>query len=197
MAYSPSLDSTNAILTLDQAKHFLGETGTGNDVTITSMVNMVSWKLNSLLNREVLARNQTEYHDGNGGIELWLRHPPVSGVTLYQDAAYAFGTDTIIASGDYVCWSDTGQIVLTGNIFLNGPKVIYATYSGGWAAASIPWEIQGAAWEMLTKSYDLQEHRSWATTSRSNDLGGMTAYNYQELESVKLAIAKYRKWVVS
>ena len=162
---------------------------TTSDDLLNDLINQASWYLNGETHRELKSRSQTEYHDGTGGYELWLRHPPISTVTLYQDSDRAFAAATEISSDDYVVYEDMGKLWLTGDSFLYDRYVIKVTYTGGYS--TIPYDLQRACRELVAQGYELLQHHAYSG-ERSNE-AGVTNYRLDDLPNVKAAIRRYRK----
>lgn len=196
MAYNASIDTDNTLLgaTLLEIKDFLGidPTDTSEDNVLTDLINEVSWSFNRECNRLFLTRSVTEYF-GGGGRVLWLRNPPVSGVTIYQDTERSFGSTTEVDSDTYDVDSN-GRVELITGVFLEGPRIIKATYSGGYADSSLPLDLRTAAKVRLARLYWLQRTSSFGTDSRSDDQGGQTGYRHEPLPIEMAAINKYRRY---
>jgi hypothetical protein len=195
VAYTATIDTANSLLgsSLDEINDWLGISGTGEANTVTNLVNETSWHLNRACNREFLQRSQTEYYDAIGQSVLWLKNPPVATLVLYEDSAYAFGTDTVVAATDYNLDTDSGRLVLVGGTFGYGAGIIKATYTGGYADGSIPMDLRVAAKIRVERFYRLWKSSAMGTVSRSDDVGGQTGYMHTEHPAVTAVIAKYRK----
>ena len=166
-----------------------GELGdTTQDNLLTDYINQVSWLLNSMCDREIKSRVQTEYYDGPGGYMLYLDNPPVASLTLYQDSARAWATATLIAATDYVLYTETGKIWLTGTAFLDDARVIKAAYTGGWS--TIPYDLQGLCVQLIEKRYT--RRKSEGKTSTSDESGKSTSWDVYIDDYAKAVIAKYR-----
>jgi len=167
--------------------------GTINDATydemLNDLINQASWFLNAETGRELKSRSQTEYYDGHGGYELYLNHPPISGVTLNQDSDRTYASTTEIASTDYVVYEDEGKLWLTGTSFLFDRQVIKVVYTGGYS--TIPYDLQRACRELVAQGYELADHHAYSG-ERSNE-AGVTNYRLDQLPNVTAAIKKYRK----
>jgi hypothetical protein len=147
MAYTAVLDTDNSILgaDIDEIKDFLGVTGTDEDNLITDLVNEVSWTFNRDCNRLFLQRALTEYYDGELQYTLWLRNPPVEGLTLYEDYEREFAADTEIDDDDYVLEAESGRVTMLYSRLARGAGIIKATYTGGYDDEDIPLDLRMAA----------------------------------------------------
>ncbi len=164
------------------------------DNILIDEINGVSLAFSKGTHRKLVAQALTEFYDGPGGLVLYLRNPPISGLTLYQDTARAFAASTEIVSTDFALYTEEGRIYLTGETFLRDQFVIKATYTGGYS--TVPHDLQRAAVEWITQRYELNDHHAYSTDSRSEDKGGTTRYKHDELDSVKQAFLDYTRTVV-
>ena len=164
---------------------------THEDNILTDEINAVSFEFKRETHRVLVSQSLTEYYDSPGGTMLYLLNPPVTGLTLYQDAARAFAAASEISSDDYELEATTGRIYLTGTTFVNDRHVIKAAYTGGFT--TVPHDLQRAAVEWVTQRYELNDHHAYSTKGRSKDKGGTTTYMHEELPSVTAAIKRYTK----
>ena len=162
-----------------------------HDAKLNEIINRVSWRANSETQRQLKARSQTEYYDGCGGIELWLRNWPASGLTLYQDSDRTFASGAIIASGDFVLYEDSGRVVLTGTTFTQDFKIIKAEYTGGYS--TIPYDLQQEVIMEVARIFQSYEHKTFIASSRSTDLAGTTSYVVDERSAFKAALQNYTR----
>jgi hypothetical protein len=192
MAYTAAIDTTNTLLgtSLLEIKDFLGVADTTEDNVITDLINEVSWSFNRECNRLFLQRSVTEYFDGGGRV-LWLRNPPVTAVSIYQDSERSFAADTEIDDSDYDVDPTNGRVELIAGIFLSGQRIVKATYTGGYADSAIPLDLRNAAKVRLARLYLLQQSKALGTSSRSDDQGGQTGYQHDPLSIEKAAVMKY------
>ena len=172
--------------------------GTSGDITedgrITDLINDASWHLNGECDRELKSRSQTEYHDGNGGYLLYLNHPPISAVTLYQDSDRAWASTTEIASTDYVVYTEdnVGKIWLTGTAFLNDRRVIKVTYTGGFS--TIPHDLEMACVQIVGHQLLDFQQKAWNKDSIANDGGTTTFRDSSHGDFVEHTIHKYKRF---
>jgi hypothetical protein len=192
MAYTAVLDTTNSILgaDIDEIKDFLGVTGTDENNLITDLVNEVSWTFNRDCNRLFLQRALTEYYDGELQYNLWLRNPPVEGLTLYEDYEREFAADTEIDDDDYVLEAESGRVTMLYSRLARGAGIIKATYTGGYE--DMPFDLRMAAKLRAARLYLLGKSLAWGTTSRSDDQGGQTGYMHEASPTELEAVRKYR-----
>ena len=159
------------------------------DNLLIDYINQVSWLMNSLCDREIKARTQTEYYDTDGSYTLYLNHPPIASLQLYQDSERSFGTDTLIASTDYELYTERGMVYLTGTGFLHDRRTTKAVYTGGWS--TIPHDIQGLCLQLIEKRY--ARRRSEGKESTSDESGKAVTWGAFLDEYANAVIAKYRR----
>ena len=164
-----------------------------SDSIIIDLINDASWFFNGETHRKLKAQALTEYYDGPGGYVLYLKNPPISGLTLSQDSASprVWGADTVIASDDYELDTSEGRILLTGDVFSTELHVIQAAYTGGFS--TIPYDLQRVMVEMVAQNYLLTTHKSQATKSRSGDKGGTTSYLHELSPKVERVLERLKR----
>jgi len=165
-----------------------------HDAVLIDLINDASWWFKNETHRILKAQSLTEYYDGNGGYIMYLRNPPVTGLTLYQDSDRSFAAATEISSDDYELDGTSGRIFLTGDLFMSDRHVIKAVYTGGYA--TIPYDLQRAALEMVAQNFLLTDAKAQSAESRSDDKGGTTRYLHKMSDVVTRALNRYAKTVV-
>lgn len=188
-----TLDSTNALIGLAQVAAAIGSPSVDNDF-VNDLINAASWCANTMCDRKLKARDLTEYYDGDGDVVLLLQQRPVVSVTaLYQDAGRTFGADTEIDSGDYELYSERGKIVLTGTVFIVGPRVIKITYNAGYAI--VPHDLENAVLELVAYWYDHYKSKRVGIKSIARE-GRSVTYRDDIPGHVKDVFWDYKKIVV-
>jgi hypothetical protein len=74
-----SLDS-NALVTLAEAKTYLGISGSDDDTLLNSLINNSSTAIESYCDRNFIAQNYSEFYNGLGQRKLRLRNFPVTSI---------------------------------------------------------------------------------------------------------------------
>lgn len=95
--------------------------------------------------RRIVARQRTEYFDGDGTRELALNRRPI--VTLNAlERLYSDGTVAeTYAVSDYLLDNAVGRVMLWTKHFPFGRKNIRATLAEGWEFANVPADVKLAA----------------------------------------------------
>lgn len=150
--------SVNSLFTASAFTAMVG--ASADDATnVATVIEWVSVWMNTTTRYNLMAREVTEYRDGDGSNTLWLSVVPVGTVAIYIDSGREFGADTLYsewsesaASGDFVVDDDTGKVTLINGSFSTGAKTIKAVYTGGWS--TIPADLEGAAMRLARLWYD-------------------------------------------
>lgn len=177
------LDTTNALVSLDDTKDFLKISGESEDSIIESMINRASSWANDYTQRLLLSRVNTDYYDGDGTGTLILRQYPVTALSnLYDDTDRVFGGGTAInVTTDVSLDSNNGLIRLVNQAvaFNVGIANIKVVYTAGHLLSNVPASIQEAVLLYVGNSYRSQylgqrfgatsEHVGDRSTTYSND----------------------------
>ena len=172
-----AIDTTFALISLDDAKTQLKITASSENTILGDIINGVSALVNSYCKRVFLTTSFTEYYDGNGQRELILRNVPIISIsTLYNaDANRTFDSSTEVdVSADVLIKKQSGIIELWNNeaAFIKGSANIKITYVAGYALASIPFDIQMAVRLMVAQKYMKYSTREY--NHQSQTIGDMT-----------------------
>ena len=150
----------DALISLADVKTYLTRAGVAfgsdNDTILEMLINSVSTWVRSFVGRNLIQTTHTEYYNGGGGTDLILKNRPIISVTtVHVDALRAWGTSSLIASGDIMinkpsgiltCWNNTGW-------WERGEANIKVVYSAGYAIADIPSDIQLAICRTVDKHW--------------------------------------------
>lgn len=151
------LDTTNALVSLDDAKDFLKIATEESDAVVTSLINRASAWANTYTQRLLLSRALTEYYDGDGEEELLLRQYPVTALTnIYDDPLRAFGAGTAIDVAANVILDNEKGIIRLWNqaaAFNSGKANIKVVYTAGYALASVPESVKEAVLVYIGHAY--------------------------------------------
>lgn len=130
-----ALDTTNAIVSITEAKDFLKITAETDDAIIESLINRASSWANDYTGRLLLSRTNTEYYDGDGTGTILLRQYPVTSITnIYDDVDRVFGSNTIIPAPDIILNQESGIVRLFNGTaaFNKGMMNVKAVYVAGY-----------------------------------------------------------------
>lgn len=151
----------HALCTQAEALQWLQFSGTPTsdegDV-LNQTINAVTARIESEIGRQVVARQVTERHDGNGKYHLWLRQYPVTSVDeikVYDLAGALY--QTLDVSSTALTISDIGRITLRGqDPILEGEDNVVVKYKPGWTTC--PDDVKLAALHWIADLW-----RKWTT----------------------------------
>jgi uncharacterized phiE125 gp8 family phage protein len=156
------LDTTKALISLQEAKEYLGidNATTTQDAILSALLNGIGEWVSKFLGRNLVQATYTEYYDGDGADELMLKNVPIVSVTsVYVDALRAFGSDTLIASSNYIVKKAVG-ILKAWQLFgfwTHGDANIKVTYVAGYTTSfsggTMPHNIRLAVKRILERQY--------------------------------------------
>ena len=135
------------LCTIEDLKSYLKgmEQATNYDPLLNGIIDMVTKRFEGFCDREWedTGTNITEYHDGDGERNLIVvRRPPINAFTsLHDDVDRSYGSDTLIATTDYVTY-DSGRVELDSLRFSKGLKNIQVIYQGGYKLHTVPEDLR-------------------------------------------------------
>lgn len=192
----PSLDSTIALVALADVKDYLKVTDTSQDTILTYFINEVSRFINTYCGRQLVQKSYTEYYDGDGTDELLLKHYPIITLTsVYDDSLRTWAAATQVPAADILTYKDEGRIRVWNNTgsFSKGKANIRVIYDAGYAAASVPYDLQLAAKRLIAGQWMRQQHKQHdiLTTSVRDQT---TTFQITDLPPiVKAVLSEYRR----
>ncbi len=188
-----TLDTTNALVSKEDAKVHCKINSTTFDDTIVRIINSVSVMFNNYTRRGLLSRTNTEYYDGDGGNVLFLDNYPVTAMTtLHIDPDRVYGSTSLIASTDYVLYSDKGKIVIPYQIFPEAPQSVKVVYVAGYALATLPGDLKIAALDQIKFQFDRWNNNRESIASVAIEGQNVTVIEVKDLlPSVKAVLDKY------
>lgn len=190
------LDTTNSLVDLDTAREFLKVTSEEDNGVVESLINRASAWANQYTGRLLKSRAHTEYQDGPcGGDHIILRQFPVTSLTsVHDDPLRAFGASTQVAAGDIYLDAENGTVELLNGVALTSGKAsVKIVYTGGYAAASIPADIQEAVLIYMGHAYR-REYLDQKFGVSSETIGDRTTtYSKSDVpDKAKTLLAPYR-----
>lgn len=192
-----STDTANALCSLSMVQLFSGLATSDTTWTaeLESAIDGASWYLNTETKRELKARTQTEYLDGDGSNQIFLKHRPVNSIiTIHSDPDRGYATSTLVSSSDYVLYGAQGRVVFTNTSVATGEQVLKVVYSGGFS--TVPHDLEEAAIELAVVRYKWVKDQRQGIASTSNEGGSRSYYLSGASDFVKAVIERYRPRVV-
>jgi hypothetical protein len=177
MAYNPTIDTANALTTIDAALEYLGvKTNDENRIgKIKQCINGASWYCNSYTKRQLLSRAHTDYYNGGGISMIMLNNYPCTTLTsVYDDLDRVYGADTLIAADDLVVMPNDllYTVVYDGGTFMNGVKNVKVTYTAGYS--TIPYDLEQACLGIVGIYFHHTDEKMLSVQSRSLGDGSVT-----------------------
>ena len=122
--------NTYSLISLDNVVKFIGQDSFNSDDSdlIEDLINRVSTLFESYMNREILTRETTEYHDGKGLSVLFPKQYPITTISgIWDDYDWEWTSDDLVDSDDYRI-VDSNYIVfkdITLGAYSQNIKIIY------------------------------------------------------------------------
>lgn len=204
-----AVDTTIALITLADAKVYLKiATGTTSEDSIVSdLINECSVWINSYCGRALVdptvggtvGASYTEYYDGDGTSQLYLKNWPLIALTsLYEDYARAWTADTAIDVAANVQLDSASGILTLWNTrvyFARGVGNVRVIYRAGYVHnVNVPYDLQMAARKLVAWKYfqDYSQRRFGVASESVQD----RTTNYTDealLPDVKQILDRYRR----
>jgi len=198
MPYAVTLDSDNALVSLEEAKQFINKdlNDQTEDNKILQYINSASSLCNSLTHRKLKARDLTEYYSGDGSNTLMLNNYPINSIaSIYDDLDRTYGADTLIDNSDYVIMPTNlaFKVIYDGSVFMKGIRNIKITYNAGYS--TIPWDLREACLELVGFYWMNTEEKRFGILSINLGDGSVRIDTTQIPKSVLQILEAYRrKW---
>lgn len=196
MAFTPSLDTANVLIGLDEALAYCGIADDDAEKTnmITQCINGASSFCNSNTKRKLKSRELVEYYNGDGTNTIMLNNYPATTLTsVYDDIDRAYGADTLIDPSNLVVMpTDLLYCVkYDGGYFLKGLKNLKVTYTAGLLA--IPYDLQQACLGLVMLYMMHTTERKLGIVSRSIGDGSVTIESSKIPDWIMETLNAYRK----
>lgn len=200
---------TYALITVTEAKTYLGLSGSTYDTVLDALVDGVTvWVENYLGGRRLsnaAAADITEYHDGppvtsmarrDDKKRIYPRRYPLVSVTsiAYRSSSdYQNPTFTnFSAQYEYILESDKGSIYFPGGL-PPGVQNIKLIYQGGYATASMPEDVKLAVKMMVAKAFGKRKVQGITAESVG---GGSLTWSEETSPEVLSILNSYRAYHV-
>ena len=191
--------SETAIVTLEDAKTRLFESGSGNDSAIEAMIDHATALIEADLGRPVRKRRVTNQRiDGTGTPELLIPWTPVQSIDRIEirDDYDDSGVQTITDSSKWILKdAETGLMRLTEDIFAEGRANILFTGDVGFAAVDVRFgTFKEAAYIAVDDYYRRWGNREIGVVNKSYPDGSASYVPAASLPPmVRQMIAPYRR----
>lgn len=161
-------DATELVSTAD-LKAYCQITTAGFDGILASIKASTEQWVKTYCRDPFLVASRTEYHDGNGGKVLRLRHYPITTLTSVNiDSDRTFAAATVVGAA-YLITSDInnaqGIVELFNKDFSEGQKNVKVVYSAGHSI--IPADLAHAVKIICFREFLLQKNQLTGQTSQN------------------------------
>lgn len=168
---SATLDTAVALISLEDAKAYVGATGTESDAILCTFINSMSQWVLDFLGRSLLSKTYTEYYHGNGTDTLILRNRPITAITsIHIDSLRGWAADTAVTVADDVIQSKEAGIIRLWNnqcSFPRGMANVKVVYTAGYTLTTMPHGIRQAVRRILDRQDKGRTHHSLDIASQS------------------------------
>lgn len=127
--------------------------------------------------REFLKSAVTEYHKG-GSKTVLLKKPPIDtgeSIIIYADANWVYSADYLVDPSDYSIDPDSGIVYFNYEIE-EGPRVVKASYTGGWLDQTFPKDLIDACCMIIEMRMKEGKGGELGVRSRTIPQGGMVVF---------------------
>lgn len=195
-----SIDTTHAILSLEDMKEYLKEDGDSHDPIIETLINAISIAFESACGGRVFieATYSTLYLNGTGNKMLYVPHYPITSIsTVHEDDVLLTGGSDYDVSYDYVIYGDEGEGYLwKAGTWSEGLKNVKLTsLKAGYTLATIPDDLKLAAMVMVEKEFQKHLNKAGAEEVRVFPEASIT-WNFGQDQFVKNTLRKYRRMTI-
>jgi hypothetical protein len=198
MAYT--IDTDNQLFTLAELKSFLNYPDTSKDDELSRVVDAVSWFVNSFTGRKLLARDLTEYYDGDGTNKLYVDNYPINSssseieVYVSTDVPRDYSAGNKVDADNILIYDDEGLIVVLNTFFSAGAQTVKVVYNGGYS--TVPHDLKDACLQVASMLWKREKGSLHGLTTVSFQNGSAT-YEIEKAmpASARLILEDYRRYV--
>src|SRR5262245_59404027 len=207
--------AANALVTREDAKSFMDIDASSDDANLEKVINRVSDAIERWCRRPLRQATYTDLRlRGPYCPELFLRHTPISvtdpisvvvnslSLTVWRTEA-----DGDPAAKDVVVQGSAESSVFAPDMLYRAygwdsyseyvPNNVKLTYTGGWALASIPDDLQEAALEIIKQVWNDQDKGLQDVTTVTLPTGGFTVFAAPFPRRALQLLEPYRRLVVA
>jgi len=180
----------NALITLANMKIYAGiaaEVETW-DAILTVLINAVSTVFDSVTCRNLKHATYEEILlDGNGQKDLDLPNWPITwfSISFLEDGV------TLTEGEDFLLYGNEGYIHKINGVWPKQRKVLKLTYKAGYAADSVPADLELICMKQVAKEFKEWKAKTWGETSRDIGDGSVAISETSLLPEIEKTLLKY------
>ncbi len=184
-----------ALCTLDNVKAYLDmpveKKNPETDDLLTVFIDRVSKRMETYCDRIFVSDEYTEYYDGDSRGFLYTNQYPITSVSgIWNDAAWTWDTNKLVAAADYRISNNGRRVILKTGYFENYTENIKIIYTAGYASAAIPLDLVDACIKEVAKAY--KQKGDPHVTVESHPDGSSTRFATDFLPSTISVLDKYK-----
>jgi hypothetical protein len=193
-----SYDSTKFLVPLQDMLDYLNLDSPTQEQQdqIGFFLNMLSEFADTYIDRELLAKDHTEYHDGTGTPELMLDHYPVNStsatISAFIDWDFEFTSDDKIDADDLFVDDERGILLYQNRVWPRGYRNVKVIYNAGYN--SVPYDLQLSIQEAVAYFWERRQQKMWAKESISKGETSVTRVVSSLPQPVREVWDRYRRW---
>lgn len=185
---------SHAIVTLADTRSYLGYTNTAKDESIKLFINISTDMIETYTGRRFASTVYTqEPFDGNGEKEILLPQYPVTAFSILEKNGAADNSSSweTVDSASYWRKDDEGILIGTAR-FSCGVRNYRATFTAGYTAGNIPYDLQFACMKMVELMFRDQK-ASGLESERLGDHSVVFAKASEQDPTLQKVLDKYKK----
>lgn len=192
----PIAISGSALVSLADAKNYIGKMTDEDTPIIEAIINGVSAEFDSRTDRTLVKTAYTSLLlDGNGDRVLYLPNWPIVTVTsIYED-------DILLVEGstaDYLIYNAEGYVRRIYSVWAKGYKNIKLTYEAGYACLSgtitLPADLKLKALKQVAHEFTRYQNKDWGLDSITFQDGSISKQQVALLKDVEETLWRYRRF---
>jgi len=196
--------NSNALVTLANAKTFLGITDGSFDTEIERLINSASQSIERITTRILVNATHTEFHDGRRTNLIQPRQWPITGGAspngkpeiFLDDGTGDFPAATALDDSEYFVHElDTQIVKINGNwpLGYRNIKIIYtAGYGVGGDSAAMPSDLEDACLQYVGWMYRMNNDRRLGLDSKTK-LGETVRFTQGIPDFIELLVEPYKR----